>query len=390
MLNLLDYGKNSPRTTDKRIKLALFSSGLGTINRGFEISTARFFRALKTKESLDLRLYCGGNYPDSIKVWNINRDEWLHNFLTPLNFLDEQKRWRLSYILEQASFGFGMLPKSLGWQPEFVWTKEVPLAHMLYESRKLRRLDYKIIFANGGGFRPKTYHQFDFIQQLQAESYDEAIQYGIPAHKMQIIPNLVPYSPPQKSRNTLRKEYGYGPDDWIVVCVAAWNTHHKRIDYLIDEFAGLNDPHCKLLICGQPEPEGYALHKSAEERLGNRIKWITLPEENVPEILQLSDVFVLASLFEGLGAVLIEAAMASLPIICHPHAGSKFILEDPFWLTDLSQSGSLLRRLEEFRQHPPDKDRLENTRKNVSERFNEERIISEFMDVIKRLAFSRG
>lgn len=382
----LDKQPNSVKpAVPNALRLALFSSGLGVINRGFEISTARFFRSLQNEKGLDLRLYCGGDYPGGIKVWNIPRNVWLNNLLNPIKFLDESKRWRLSYILEQTSFSFGMLPQSTDWQPQVVWTKEVPLAHVLYEFRKLRGLDYKIVFANGGGFRPQTYEKFDFIQQLQAESYEEARQYGIASDKMQILPNLVPYMPPEGNRQELRKAYGYKDDDWVIICVAAWNNHHKRIDYLIDEFSGLADPSCKLLICGQPEPEGEVLRKQAQAKLGNRIKWLTVPEEKVADLLALSDVFVLASLFEGLGAVLIEAAMAGLPIISHPHAGSKFILKDDFWLTDMSQPGNLLNRLRCFRQEPPDPARVENTKLDVYERFNEKRITSEFMDMIRHI-----
>ncbi|MBX9722979.1 MAG: hypothetical protein K2X81_16370, partial [Candidatus Obscuribacterales bacterium] len=142
------------------IKLALFSSGLGTINRGFEISTARFFRAVHGHVGLDVKLFAGAEYPGAKRVWCKGRNEWLNWPLNLLSFLDREKLWRLAYVLEQTSYSFGLIQESKEtWQPEIVWTKEVPLAHVLYEFRKITGNPYKIIFANGGGFRPKTYQQ---------------------------------------------------------------------------------------------------------------------------------------------------------------------------------------------------------------------------------------
>jgi len=327
---------------DSKIKLALFSSGLGIINRGFEVSTARIFRAIESCPDLDTRLFAGADYPDARKVWCINRNSWLQSPLQWIPFLKGDKLWRLAYILEQTTFCFGLIADSQQvWQPEVTWVKEVPLAHVLYEFRRLSGYPYKIVFANGGGFRPKTYQQFDFIQHLHQDAYEEALEFGIPAEKMNVLPNVIPYSVPAKNRAQLRQEFGYSETDWIVICVAAWNKYHKRVDYLIEEVARANIANCKLIICGQPEPDADELQKLAEEKLGDRVRFITVEEEKVKELLHMSDLFVLCSFYEGLGTVMIEAAMAGLAVISHPHGGSKFVLEDERWLLDMTEAGSL-------------------------------------------------
>lgn len=365
------------------LRLALFSCGLGNIHRGFEISTGRFFRAINQDPDLDVRLFAGGEFADSEPVWNVGRNKWLSSGLRFTPGLDDVQRWKLAYVLEQISFSFGLLGgASNRWQPEVVWTKEVPLAHILYHFRQVTGLKYQIIFSNGGGFRPKTYAQFDFIHHLQADAYDESLQFGIPAEKMCIIPNLVPTRSTTRSRDELRKEYGLAQEDFVVVCVAAWNKHHKRIDYLIEELARFEDPRVKLVLCGQPEPEGESLRALADAKLPGRVKWLTLPEDKVVEVLKLSDVFVLASLFEGLGAVIIEAAMAELPIICHPHAGSKFILQDDFWLCDLSAEGSLHSRLQQWRSNMPSVAQTAALRDSVSARFSEHKIATDFKAMV--------
>jgi glycosyltransferase involved in cell wall biosynthesis len=46
---------------------------------------------------------------------------------------------------------------------------------------------------------------------------------------------------------------------------------------------------------------------------------------------------------------LIEAVLAGLPVICHPHPGGKYILRDDQWFVDLSKSGALADRLRDLR-----------------------------------------
>ncbi|MFX4963512.1 glycosyltransferase, partial [Acinetobacter baumannii] len=83
---------------------------------------------------------------------------------------------------------------------------------------------------------------------------------------------------------------------------------------------------------GQPELETEALKQLAELKLGDRVRWMTLLPNEVHEALAMADVFTLASFREGLASSIIEAAMAGLPIISHPHSGGKFILQDSTWM----------------------------------------------------------
>jgi 1,2-diacylglycerol 3-alpha-glucosyltransferase len=369
-----------------KIKVALFSSGLGAINRGFEISTARFYRNIAARNILDAKLYAGADYPDAHRIWCIGRNKWLKGPLSPFSFMDRERLWKMAYALEQTSFSFGLVQESFKqWQPDVVWTKEVPLAHVLYEFRRLSGKNYKIIFANGGGFRPSTYQQFDFIQHLHPEAYEEAKAFGLPDGKMNVLPNMVPSVVPQKSKPELRREFGYEDDDWIVICVAAWNSHHKRIDYLIEEVARLGDERCKLLIVGEPEPEGLALQKMAEVRMGNRVRFMTAPEERVHDLMHMSDVFVLCSLYEGLGAVMIEAALAGLPLVCHPHGGSRYILQDERWMVNMSESGNLAERLGVLRHKPFPQETINDLREKVHARFNVNKLSRDFEQMVEQV-----
>ncbi len=68
----------------------------------------------------------------------------------------------------------------------------------------------------------------------------------------------------------------------------------KRIDYIINEVAQLNDPRVKLIMCGHPEPDTADLKELGKKLLGDRVQWLTLPAEGVHSALYASDVYVIA------------------------------------------------------------------------------------------------
>lgn len=370
------------------IKLGLLSSGLGRINRGFEVTTARWYESIKQKPDLQAKVYAGGAYPESVKGWNVPRDILLNSPLRNIARAHERGFWEFCYTVEQVTFGL-CLPDLLFFRPQVVWTKEVPLAHFLLVYKYMFGLKYKIIFANGGAFQPSTYKYFDYIQHLHPDSFAEAEASGIPPSKMQVLPNCVFYDKPALSREELRTKYGYAQNDWVVICVAAWNSFQKRLDYLIEEVAKIPDPNIKLLLCGQPELETEALKQLAELKLGDRVRWMTLLPNEVHEALAMADVFTLASFREGLASSIIEAAMAGLPIISHPHSGGKFILQDSTWMTDMSVPGALTERLNEFRAAPVSPEKLKALQSSAQSRFSAEVLADQFVEMVKSVHESR-
>jgi glycosyltransferase involved in cell wall biosynthesis len=367
------------------IKFGLLSSGLGIINRGFELTTARWYEAVRKNKALDTKLYSGGPYPGAWKAFSIKRDYLLNSPLKSFFTTRQRGFWEFCYTIEQISFSI-CLPDLLTWRPNVVWTKEVPLAHFLLAYKYLFGLKYKIIFANGGAFAPTTYKDFDFIQHLHPDSFDEAEAIGIPASRMQLLPNCVAYKKPSLNKAELRAKYGFTDSDWIVICVAAWNSFQKRLDYLIEEVSAIDEPNVKLFLCGQPELETAALQKLGNERLANRITWSTLQPVEVYEALALADVFVLPSFREGLASSIIEAAMAGIPIISHPHSGGKYILLDDEWMRDLSRTDALKERLLEIRANGVNQEKLAALQKSCVERFSEQALSDQFVAMIEKVA----
>ncbi len=379
------------KAEQRPLKLALVSTGLGHINRGFEISTARWFEALKRHSSLDVRLYSGGEHSGAKALWNFPRSSIWTKPIQYIPFMSEQHRWEFTYGVEQVSFWSALNFELIAWKPDAIWVKDVPLAHMLLASRVAFNLKFKIILANGGMFRPKTYECFDLIQQLQHQAFDEAVEFGIAPEKMEILGNCVPapaaFLPGDRAQ--VRRSLGLKDTDYVIVCVAAWNKYHKRIDYLLNEVARLPDANIKLLLCGATEVDTKELQDQGKELLGDRVQWLTVEPEKVASILQASDVFVLPSLRESFGNVLLEAALCGLPVVTHPHDGAQFVIADDFWMTDLSEEGNLSQRLIWLKENAADiVGHVQQLKDDVHKRFSEEALVRQFQQMVRRTVYS--
>lgn len=371
--------------TSRRTKIAFVSSGLGNTVRGFETSTARWAHLLREHTDFDVKLYCGGETDGGTKLWNFPRNSTWTKPAAFIPFMSEQHRWEFTYGIEQFSFWSALNFELIAWKPDIIWVKDVPLAHLLIGSRVAFGLNYKIIFANGSKFKPRTYEHFDITQQIQRRCFDEAIEYGIPSSKMELLSNCFPSVAASADRAQTRQRLALAADDWVIICVAAWNRYHKRIDYLLREVAEIRDPKVKLILCGTPEVESKALQRLGAELLGDRVQWLTVSESEIPSILKASDVFVLPSLQEGLGNALIEAALCGLPVITHPHEGAQFSINDSYWFTDLSESGNLTSRLLDWRHQPPSNERVRQLQAEVSARFSPEAQARQFEAMVARV-----
>ena len=92
----------------------------------------------------------------------------------------------------------------------------------------------------------------------------------------------------------------------------------------------------------------------------------------VSTALQAADVFVLPSLSELFGGVLIEAIMIGMPVIAHHTAASHQLIDLQFKTYDLSQPDNLANCLIALRNSPPTKDILTQLADGIERSFSQE------------------
>lgn len=335
--------QNAPSVPNsKPIKIAFLSAGLGNISRGFEISCRTWFDEVKNITDLDARLFSGGKITSATRVWNWSRNGAVASFLRYSGLINDGCR------LEQITFSFGFLLRLFFYSPHVIWLQEASLANMLLKFRKLFGFKYELVFCDGAPVGHGFAKRFDYLVFLHQYAMDDAINDGIDPKKCCVIPHLSLSADSRVGKSEARAKLNIADDKFVIICVAAWNKHHKRIDYLLKEIASINSKNVTLLLCGQPENDSDLLKKHATQ-LGIDIQWHTLSQAELTEAYIASDLFVLPSLNEALGAVLIEAGAHGLPVICHPHQAGKFIFgKDYAGLTDLSQEGNLAKKIREI------------------------------------------
>ena len=119
--------------------------------------------------------------------------------------------------------------------------------------------------------------------------------------------------------------FGAREHDKIILCVAELHPR-KGIKYLIQALAKINDENLRLIVAGEGQRKKELEELAKKLGVANYIKFLG-QRNDVPRLMASADVFVLPSLHEAFGLVLLEAMLAKLPIISTNAGGVPEIIE---------------------------------------------------------------
>lgn len=324
---------------DQNPTIFLVCTGLGRISRGYETFTRECFEALKNENSFKLFLLkgAGKKNKNEFTIFNIYRKSKPASLLKRLINKD-------GYWIEQFTFFISMLPLIIIKRPRIIYYSDFILGTFLWHARRFFKFRYKLLFANGAP-NGAPFKTEDHIQQLLPVYYNDALQKAEPAHKQTLLPygfNIDTAKRWEKlnKKDLIKQRLNLDINKKIVLSVGAVNMHHKRMDYFIKEVSCLDENYF-LVILGQFESETPHIQEMAKSLLTNRYIIKTVTPEELEDYYAASDYFVLASLNEGFGRVMVEAISFGLMCIVNDTRSAHEVLAESGTYINMEKPGQL-------------------------------------------------
>ncbi len=318
------------------MKVAILCSGLGHVRRGHEVFIRQVFDLLR--DEVDVTLFKGGGpaVEREVVVPHVPRYskmlDGMHVVAAPKWRAAVEEDTRLA--IEMDTFARGALLPLLEGGYDVIHCLEREVADWLYGQRLLFAQVPRFVFSNGGALPAKRLPRCDLVQEHTRFS----MQRGAP-QKSVLLPHGVDlhrFDPEIDSG--FRAELGIPDDVLLVLSVGTICYWHKRMDHLIEEVAQVEGAH--LVVAGQRSVDAPAIEELGRQRLGDRVRFVSLGHDALPAAYRAADVFALASLFETFGIVYIEAMAMRLPVIATDHENQRAIIEHGVFV-DMRRRGAL-------------------------------------------------
>ena len=193
----------------------------------------------------------------------------------------------------------------------------------------------------------------------------------------------------KKARKEIRKELNLEKDDKVLISIGRL-FKAKGYPYLIEAIKILKSkyPDIKLLIIGEGEEKNKLETQTRELNLEKNIFFLGR-KENVSNCLNASDIFILASLWEGFGLAIVEAMACGLPVITTNVGGIPEIIQDKIsgLLVDPKDSEILAQKIDYLLNLDADsRERLIlKGRKIVEQKFSLEKMITKYEELYYKL-----
>lgn len=199
----------------------------------------------------------------------------------------------------------------------------------------------------------------DCLVTINQEDYQNAVSRKFKAERIEKIDgvgvNLEKFSPIKKEeKQNLRKEYGFGEEEFILICVAEVNKN-KNQKFMIRNFTEVKEaiPKAKLLIVGVGDEMENCKSLAEDLGLDKQILFFGY-RKDVDKLLQISDVLISASQREGLPVNIIEAMASGLPVVCANTRGQRDLIQNEFngYVYELGNDKAFVSDVVELYKHP--------------------------------------
>jgi glycosyltransferase involved in cell wall biosynthesis len=295
-----------------------------------------FFDALNGRADVDLQVVYFQGVPDdrAAEGWNSEHaDKSFEKFsghaTTPTEILSLVPDWSSRVHVISSNFNAALVDYFCEQGTKWCHWSEMPgirLVEMLgYRMRLFRFLHPLMLLYRRKEWRPVRDHALGVFAQgiLAADAFDAM---GIPDPKIHDL-FYTPAALPGIGKASSVTEFAVGRRVFLSVGALC---KRKAIDIILKAFTRLHTADWCLVLCGLDKTNGEYHALARQLGIADRVLFLgAYPADKISEVYAASDVFVLASRFDGWGAVLNEAASLGLPLIGTDLCGASWhVVED--------------------------------------------------------------
>lgn len=156
-------------------------------------------------------------------------------------------------------------------------------------------------------------------------------------HDFLIFPNAIDLDKYKYSLNLRNKwRNKLNVDESLVVGHVGRFNQPKNHDFLIDIFINLKKEveNAKLILIGEGPLKKEIQNKVVENKLDNDVLFLGI-RDDIHEVLQASDIFVLPSLYEGLPVIGVEAQSLGIPCVVSNNVSNELAITEIVKFVDL-------------------------------------------------------
>ncbi|MCI5496994.1 MAG: glycosyltransferase family 4 protein [Firmicutes bacterium] len=122
------------------------------------------------------------------------------------------------------------------------------------------------------------------------------------------------------NKSEFKKSLGLNEDDFVITSIGELNENKNTLR-LIEVMAQISEPKIKYLICGQGPLKDKYEESIKKHGLENRVKLLGF-RTDIPDILTITDLYIMPSYREGLSKSMMEAMCYGLPIVASKIRGN--------------------------------------------------------------------
>jgi len=235
-----------------------------------------------------------------------------------------------------SGYGFPNALKKRNLKKPFVHVVHGPLRdeyeQALHSQQGFRGRLANMFMRRLAGLEKKTAQQASLIVAVSRYSADKIVKhYNVNAAKIRVVPNGVDterFKPEENSTETKQK-FGLGSEPCLLFVGSL--IPRKGLPYLVEAAKKVvkEKANTQILIVGDGPSRSPLNASIASGGLAGNFRFLgSLKDSQLPKIYNCADVFVLPSVQEGQGIVLLEAQASGVPVVAFDAGGVKEAVRD--------------------------------------------------------------